>query len=237
MKFHIINQQVQCIPNKTIPPLSKMSLRENMDLYYVIQRFKRGRSKNQIPVLGDNCPFLYGLKQLDGLRVTPEYQTIFYEIATECVKQYFQAAFPFDYMVLLPSSHQISHYWATQLAYPAPILSHILRKKTNQEIREEVFQLYQEKQMNQKIYEIITQNCAENHAVFSLKNIPVPYRKWTKPFALNNTENIDLNGKNILLVDDICSSGTSLLMAADLLQQQYQPHKIDALTLFGKVPK
>lgn len=237
MKFHIINQQVECVPNEKPEPLFQMKLTDNMDLFYVIQRFKRGRSKNQQHTLGDNCPFLYGLKQLDGLSVASQYQSIFYQYATRVVQTHFQSHFPFDYIVLLPSSHGISQHWVKMLGYDVPIVHHILRKKTNGEIKQEINQLYVEKQIDRKIHHIITQNCMADDDLFSLKNIPVPYREWIKPFALSDCQNHDLKGKSVLLVDDICSSGASLLIAANLLQQHHDTKSISALTLFGKVPK
>lgn len=236
MKFHITeNQQVICEPSPKQKSLIQITLTQNMNLFYVIQRFKRGRSKNQQSSLGDNCPFLYGLKQLDGLSVTQQYQDIFYRFATEKVQQHFHENFPFDYIVLLPSSHDITQNWAEQLGYDIPILNNILRKKFNYEIKQEIDQLYQTKQIDKKIYTIITQKCIMDNDVFALKHIPIPYRPWIKPLALNPLTDHDLNGKRLLLMDDICSSGTSLLIANEILRQTYDIDRLDALTLFGKI--
>ena len=236
MGFKIVHQTVQCVPSEKPQTLHQIQLSHDVDLYYVVPRFKRGRSKNQVAVLGDNCPFLYGLKQLDGLSVEPQFRAMFYEIATQSVRQHFQNHLPFDYLVLLPSSHSICQDWVAQFDYDVPVLNHIFRKKHVGEIQEEMNFLYQNGKVNQKIYEIITQKCGAAQDIFSLKHIPVAYRRWVQPFALNQQENTDLSGKRILLVDDICSSGSSLLQAADLLKQAYCVQQIAALTLFGKVP-
>lgn len=237
MKFHINDyQQVECTPGTDIPQLSEITLAKGLSLFSVIKRFKQGRSKTKKHLSGDNCPFLYGLKNLDGLSVAPEYQQLFYQISTQSVRQYFRDGFPFDCIMLLPSSHGISRYWVEQFGYDVPVLSDVLRKKTNQEIKQEVAQYYENRQIDKKIYEIIVRNCEDDEAVFSLKNVPVQYRAWVKPFALS-PHAYNLSGRKILLVDDICSSGTSLVIAADLIRQYHYPAEIAALTLFGKVPK
>lgn len=236
MKFHITpNKQVICELSQTPKPLTQIPLTENINLFYVIQRFKHGRSKHQT-LLGDNCPFLYGLKQLDGLYVEQQHKDMFYQFAVETVQQYFQDNFPFDCIVLLPSSHTITNDWAKQLPYDIPIYDNIFKKKFNYEVKQEVIQLYEDGKIEKKIHEIIIEKCIADNNIFSLKHIPVSYRQWIKPFKLHPNMTHNFNDKRILLVDDICSSGRSLVIAHDILLQTYDQIKdINALTLFGKI--
>ena len=56
-----------------------------------------------------------------------------------------------------------------------------------------------------------------------------------KTMMLNNVSYADLiNNKNILLVDDIISHGSSIRESIRTLKDQYEPKKIDVLTLLSK---
>lgn len=63
-----------------------------------------------------------------------------------------------------------------------------------------------------------------------MKSIPLSERALHQPLKLKNT--LDLNGKSVLIIDDLVSTGTTLKSATALLVNAFPSVKIQSLSLF-----
>ena len=75
-------------------------------------------------------------------------------------------------------------------------------------------------------------NHGEN-AFFQIKSVNVDLRKHINPLAWGNVPLGTTPPRNILLIDDMVTSGTSLVNAEAILKHRYPTARIEALTLFG----
>jgi phosphoribosylpyrophosphate synthetase len=92
---------------------------------------------------------------------------------------------------------------------------------------------------------ITIENCftkmrKENDGYFSFKYIPKDLRKYfTKTMGVRTEETIDIakfiNDRNILILDDTITSGTTISSFTKILMDVYAPKSITIITLFSKL--
>ena len=76
---------------------------------------------------------------------------------------------------------------------------------------------------------------------FSFKYIPTNLRKYIKKIYKDNWigDELDvadkINGKNVLILDDTISSGTTISLFTNDIIEMYDPKKITVITLFSKI--
>ncbi|HFT1504758.1 TPA: phosphoribosyltransferase, partial [Escherichia coli] len=76
------------------------------------------------------------------------------------------------------------------------------------------------------------------HKVFSMKEVDTKDRMFIRPLKINpeRMKTIQqIQGKSILLVDDLLASGTTLTSAYNLLKDLEISDEIEAICLLGKL--
>ncbi|WP_176672784.1 hypothetical protein [Bisgaardia hudsonensis] len=238
MKF-IIENNVVTISNKTNVPQIQCAQWEDDYLYSIIQREIIRRSRNR--PLGDNCPMLYAMKNSDNLTTKKDTIDELYDYASRSIVNYFGDKCNFDLIIPMSSSCSI----------PLDI-SKIIRKIYNINILD--IKNYIVKKTPGEIIELISSNEAipdkekqiiktalnRNKETLSIKNVKVQYRHYLFPiYKISGTTSIfeNYSPTNIVLVDDIFTSGLTLASAKHILKKLYPNARISALTLFGPLPK
>ena len=76
---------------------------------------------------------------------------------------------------------------------------------------------------------------------FTFKHIPVDLRKYIKKIYNDNyiqdeiEDAIKINGKDILILDDTISSGSTISNMVKTIEKLYDPKSITVITLFSKL--
>ena len=78
-----------------------------------------------------------------------------------------------------------------------------------------------------------------NNELFSYRKLgPLPYRKLM-PISVTVNNGIlrseDINGKRILIIDDVASSGKTLSDSTEALRYTFEPRKVSYLTIFSPI--
>lgn len=203
---------------------------KNSKQYAVIKRFRHHRTRGKS--LGDNCPILYALKNIDGLHVTSDTRKIFFEYVEKCIIEHFKSSFPFDTLIIMPSKHSIVFEIADIISrhYKVHIITHYFSKATPLDVLNSIGKMNIDISIKDKIRRGV-QRDMDN---LSLKHIDVRYRQYVQVLTPNNIW-LPILSKNILLVDDIIASGTTLKLAKELIEQNSpQINTVASFVLFSK---
>lgn len=230
MNFFITSNHQVCIQSSELRQLSHQSWR-NGKLYSVIRRYKEKRRAGKRPI-GDNCPMLYAMKQKDGLYVESETVEQLYEYAKNSIRQTFQNNFPFDTVIVIPSNHDICSRLAKIISklYSVYVIDEYFVKNSHQTA---IDAIKKNKDITSDIKQHIKNAINRDKNKLTIKYVNAKYRKYVPILRWNHVE-LPPNTKNILLIDDIFSSGSTLANAADIIKNSSpKVENISALTLFG----
>ncbi len=202
-----------------------------VDVYSV---FLRNKTLTKAP--GDNCPFIYGLKRKQELKVgygavkkmLPSLSIILEKFA----KQQSGQEKHYDMILPMPSSHKISTILAKRVSMQfdnSKVQSTAFRKANGQDIEAQIASLDLERGVRQNIMNAINIADRENKP-FSLSDVLVSNRSHLAP--LIQQESI-IGAKRVLLVDDLYATGQTVITAKNLIIKDNPSVKIDVLCLFS----
>ncbi len=221
------------------PTLSKV---ENelgeLDVFSVFTRLKASsqeRRNRQGRKLGDNCPMIYALKGKEGLATGYRSVREMLLVGEQILKQHFSYGLA-PVIVCIPSSHSIVRHIATQLQkhLGLRIVDGLLSKAS---VASAICDLdraikastaYRDRKDLQNIRQTLSKQ-----QVLALKDVHTRYRHFIQPIELG-PHPVNQPLPSILLVDDLVSSGTSLIAAKNVLRSNKQGMDFRALTLFSK---
>ena len=161
----------------------------------------------------------------------------------ELIQKYFQQNFPYDSLILLPSSCDIAEQIGQIInsLYGTPIIKDLLLKKTVSDVRDDIYTMSRKTEIDKATFSSLLSNLknANKKDFITIKDISMKNRAYVKPFKLNNDSSLknDLQKvSSVLIIDDIMSSGASINCAIQLLKWEY-PNiaQIDVLTLFSSL--
>lgn len=199
--------------------------------------FTRTKGKRDKRDPGDNSPMLYVLKGLHNL------QTRKRDVGTLCASfrkilpAYLGGGFQWDWIVPLPSTSTVCSRFAervfkhTQQGVCHP---NALVKITAQQVLQDVGALRipsRDKARLRVDVKRFISNHGEN-APFQIKSVNVSLRQYINPLAWGHVQATS-PPRMILLIDDMVTSGSSLVNAEEILKHRYPMARIEALTLFG----
>lgn len=194
----------------------------------------------------DGNPFIYALKNKNGWRfdITDaeihKYLRKFIENCSKLQRRY-------DTIIMIPSKSSLNkrfmEYLYKNLNAKAKYES-ILRKKELNHDELEQFINYDkiEKELHPKDYSIhnkiedLLYELNDSGREFEAKMIDKRYLKYINFLELKGDEYTveNITDKNVLILDDIYSSGSSISNAAEIIKQNYEPKSITAVTLLSK---
>ena len=202
----------------------------------------------------DGNPLIYALKEENGWKFpNTANKEQFFEQVELVIKKFLTMNKP-DTIIVIPSSNPLNNKLAEMIVENSPeseIINDVLIKITAESILNYVYEpdsafreFYGES--FQKKYRELEEYINKNVRVKHLNSDLILFKRhWIedstmrtvidKTMMLNDVSYADLiNNKNILLVDDIISHCSSNKESIRTLKDQYEPKKIDVLTLLSK---
>jgi len=208
----------------------------NYKVYSVFKRKKHKRNKpfNQ---KGDGTPLIYALKLMHDTSIAkseikkliPNFSIILNLIAKEINP---------ELIISIPSAYGISKIVSSRLSKVSgnhTIVEGVFRKASIQEAIDNVdlrsISSKYENKLNAEIGSLLKGDNLNNN--FSLKVIKNQLRPAFNPLIINDTSQIPSKIKAITLVDDLLSTGTTLLGAIKLLKSRYPNVNVSAVCLLS----
>lgn len=202
--------------------------------------FWRKKSKK----FSDANPFIHALKGNGGYSIEEIELNKFYQEFLLIVKS-ICSTLDIQYIVPLPSAHCANEYIARAFCREklgTLVRRNLLRKRTVAEVADDLESLLiskvhlprmQKTEASRLLTELRRQSSG---ASFSMKKVKIDaLRRKIQPFAINCSHNTNLNGRRILLIDDIWSSGASIHGAINAVTSAYSPASIEVVTLLGRL--
>lgn len=203
--------------------------------------FARTKAKRQRSDPGDNSPMLYALKGLGNLTTTYSSVAMLYSNYCQIMSSIVQneeASGLWDCVVPMPSSSKLAFLIAKTIArHPGVglIESSLLRKVTGNAVLASLDALAISSKDRTALRSEVRRfiQCHDGEADFQMKSIKrVDLRCHLCPFMLGSAP-LQHQPHRILLVDDMVTSGTSIVSAATVLSTHFPQAHIEAVTLFG----
>lgn len=187
----------------------------------------------------DGNPFIYALKEKNGYSIDRRQLWRFRNNFLEILDKAF-SEIDVDYVIPMPSGHKVASYLSWRVAKrhddrPA-VVSHALRKRTVGEMLEAYGdQIPKAGKYALKKYKFQIRKWGKMPmgTLVSMKEVDNGIRNYFHPLAL--TDGVcELNGKRVLLVDDLLSSGSTLKCARALIEER-EAKAVSALCLLSSL--
>ena len=200
--------------------------------------FSRTKGARNGPQMGDNCPMLYALKGLHALSTSPRDIGLLSSSFRKILPVFLANGFKWDWMIPLPSSSQLCSRFADKVQKHSDhgkchhgALNKITAADVLQAVKNLQISAKDKNALSEDIRRFIRFNTPQT--AFQIKAIKrTRLRSHINPLTWGNVDAM-LAPQKILLIDDMITSGTSLVCAADIIRHRYPGAQIEALTLFG----
>ncbi|TWD48207.1 phosphoribosyl transferase-like protein [Agrobacterium vitis] len=214
--------------------------------------FKRKRSSakqarnRELRSLGDNCPLIYALKGMDGLRVEIcSIKSLNESIPTIIQNVIDDLEGKFEAVVAMPSSSPLSSILARRLSRASgrPVFLDVFSKSTNAAAMAAVAEtLKRDPDVVSEDEVVDVRNALKllkriEQETYTAKNIKTRIRKYFTPLAINVVPIQLERDDRILLVDDLLSTGETLRTAHGLLVDLGMQGQHVAATWFSALSK
>jgi len=215
--------------------LSEVRLKK-VSIYSIFRRMRNKDKKQK----GDANPAIFALKEMKGFSISDSEKKKFFPNFLKILRKILSGK-NIDLIIVMPSSHPIAKIVAlraSKMLRGVEIETNFLEKSKNSDVvgmslgdvkegdRHEVSRILKEiKKMPQD-------------DDFSMKQIKNRYREYFKPLKYDDSFKIDISKfENILIVDDLYSTGTSMGNAIDLVKSLNEDVFIEGLCLFSPLGK
>lgn len=210
--------------------------KDNLEIISIFSRTKRGRRHTK--TIGDNCPMLYALKGSEQLITTAKDVVKLRINFRKILNIYLSRGYQWDWIVPLPSSSNLSQLLANEvfnISNMGVVQQDLLIKITNKEALSIAKSLRIHSSDKANITSAIRGRIKKmgEEDYFQIKYINKSDRIHMKPFIFNKIPLGSPPPRKLLLIDDMITSGTSLVSAMEVIKSRYPLVKIEALTLFG----
>lgn len=200
--------------------------------------FSRTKGKRDRNDPGDNSPMLYVIKGLHDLRTTPRDIAMLCASFRKILPAYLESGFRWDWIVPLPSSSSVCCRFAEKVlksSQQGAFHPDALVKITAGQVLENVSRLRiaskDKSRLRTEVKRFISAHGED--ASFQIKSVNVGLRHHINPMMWGHVQPGTNPPRAILLVDDMVTSGASLVNAEAILKRRYPHAQIEALTLFG----
>jgi len=200
---------------------------------------RRTKGKREKSSLGDNSPMLYAFKNIEGLSTTYSSVTSLVKNCHTILEQFIQnTEVEWDCIIPMPSSHEIANIvskrvirksMTNRLEYSA--LKKISASDARNQLQNLNISSKEKTQLNNFIKKFAKDFSWSDD--FQMKSIKAPkLRKHINPLTIGRFL-ISTPPRNILLIDDMITSGQTLYCAEQAIKQRYPMANISALTLLS----
>lgn len=200
----------------------------------------------------DGNPLLYAFKNEKGWSFATEQDKNNVLNQINLIAEKFASIYPAGFTILIPSGNQLNRLIGNILSQKAEhiiIVDDVLTKITTEEVLDIVltkglpFMQYYENSIEQAIRQLRTylqQMEDERDGYFTrhfvrdskMRNVLTQTLKLSDDAAARYSKDID--GKDVLLIDDSISRGQTIKEACSIIRDNYEPNSITVLTLFSK---
>lgn len=187
-------------------------------------------------VVGDNCPFIYGLKKKQNLFVGYNAMKTLLPAIDGILGKYASNKngnnVSFDLIIPMPSSHSISSILARRVQRHFPnskLFTTAFRKSTSDDIEQQLDQNSFNHGARLNIMNAVNK-AKESGEAFSLSDVKMDFRNLIAPLT---QEQALPEVNNILIVDDLFASGQTLVTAKNRIMEQLPHVNVEALCLFS----
>lgn len=223
----------------------------------VFSIFKRRKGRQYL----NGNPLVYAMKKEHGWHFKSRIdEAQVYEQFDKIIKK-FAKANPIGLTIVLPSTNVLNRSIAERiksLCSDCEIITDVFRKLYVHEVEDDLYEdLYDEdneglfwnqtksmssseqKRLMDKIDKCLDKMKEENNNVFSFHGLPKDVREIIKRSITINEPLFNfvaerINGRDILIIDDVVSRGKTLENAIEEIQRVFLPQSIKVLTLFSK---
>lgn len=211
----------------------------SINVFSIFTRLKassKERRNREGRKIGDNCPMIYALKGKEELSTTYRSVRSLLISGEKIVRNNFIINSN-SILVPIPSSHTVVKHLSTLLSrhLGISIMEGVLEKVTVysaiQDLEKKSLQVNDYKK-RKEIDNIIKK--LRQQDVFALKYVPTEFRHFIHPVVQGSVK-LGSQHQSIILVDDLVSTGTSLLGAMNVLKASNPNAKYQAISLFSKV--
>ncbi|MGL5419075.1 MAG: phosphoribosyltransferase [Plesiomonas shigelloides] len=199
--------------------------------------FSRTKGKREPDAPGDNSPMLYALKNIGNIKTTRNSVYLLNESFKAILPVFLSSADSWGVAMPLPSSSKLTSVFAKRVCKESDgLLSYCdaLSKVTAGDVLESLPGLPVASNIRTAIRQKV-KGFIKSHSIdeaFQIKVIPVHLRHYLNPIRFN-PHCVNQIPEKILLIDDMVTSGTSLVCAMNAIKAVKPSVDIQALTLFG----
>ncbi|MBL4832169.1 MAG: phosphoribosyltransferase [Aliivibrio sp.] len=229
---HSINTYGNTCPSNNPTVTIKKVGEADFNVHSIFSRkFKAPKNKR-----GDNCPFIYAYKgKEEGLNIGYRCAKDVMSATKEILPKFFdELPHTYDLILSMPSKHNLVRLITRQVKLfhrNAALDDNAFRKATNADVLAEIDASDLPYRTKSSIRRSVKKN-AEDGQEFSIGNIGTGLRRHITPLFIDGVVNLD-NIQRILLVDDLVSTGQTLVYARQVLLGIKPELDIEALALFG----
>lgn len=204
---------------------------DNILIYSI---FKRMRSKDHS---GDGNPLIYALKNKNGYKISKkEIKKFFIDI--DIIIEKFLIDKNYDLILIPPSKHKIAHFLAKRIKKKLKIkyCKDFFRKATAKEVIEDIdLTLIKNKVHKRDVKRVLSTLEKLDAKEFTMKEVPNKLRIYFDPLRINLID-YDLSSYNeILIVDDLLSTGNTIIKASEKIIKIKGKLKVEALCLLSSL--
>ncbi len=213
------------------PKIKRVSVKGYENSILVFSIFSRRRSSDG----RDGNPLIYAFKCLNNYSITKDEVLKFRPNFKKVIKKINQLKqFDCDVIVTIPSSSNVVKIVARLVGFilKKKVISDFFEKCTVYEVVSKInidrVDYYDQNNVSGAIYTLCLKG---EDLIFNIKDINNDIRHYFKPLKIKN--NYNFSDKNVVIIDDVLSSGTSLISGLELIPLGYK--KVVGLTLLSSL--
>jgi len=198
---------------------------KTIDGIKTISIFKRKKSKDKL--ISDGNPLVYAMKNLKGWKISKNDEKLIFKRIQEIINKLGK----FDTIILVPSSNPLSYKFSKYIN--GNIIEKCLTKRTKDEILDDMPWQNFTKDELKKIEDAFDKMDYWFESKHFPKDKNIINKMEVNLFNMNKGLNLEISNKNVLVVDDVISSGLSLSNCTKTIKECYMPKSIMQLSLFS----
>ena len=213
--------------------LTKTRLKK-VSIYSIFRRVKN-RDKEQ---KGDANPAIFALKRMRGFSITDSEKKKFFPNFFKILKKILLGK-RIDLIIVMPYSHPIAKILALRVSKilgGVKVENNFLKKSKNSDIVNISLSDVKDKDKHEVSRILLNIKKMPKDKEFSMKGIDNRYRKYFKPLQYGDVCSI-CDFKNILIIDDLYSTGSTMGNAIELIGNLNEKALIEGLCLFSPLAK